>query len=200
MKRLSLLVILAAGLSSCVARDYATSSRADVILRIVTVNATAGGSGTSAAFLQSDVLTNGGVFNDVVTVELEAIPKNALLGTDLAPSNNLILQSYAVKYTRSDGRNVEGVDVPFAITGALAQQVDIGGTTTVPFTVVRHQAKLEPPLKNMGITDSTAGAPGSIVVDVIATVTIYAKSSTGKDVSTEFNLEITFGDFPDGAA
>jgi len=200
MKRLSLLVILALGLSSCVARDYATSSRADVILRINTVNATAGGGGALSAFLQSDVETKGSVFPDTVTAELEAIPKNPLLGTDLAPSNNIILQSYSVQYLRSDGRNVEGVDVPYAITGSLAAQVDVGGKTTLPFVVVRDQAKLEPPLKNLSFTDPGGGGPGSVIVDVSARITLYGKTTTGKDVSATFSLEITFADFPDAGA
>jgi hypothetical protein len=198
MKRISLIGILAISLTSCVVRDYATSSRADVILRILAVTGTSGLNGTEASVLFSDVLTEGGVVNDSATVELEAIPKNPLFGDDLPNANDVILQSYTVEYLRSDGRNVQGVDVPFSISGSLSIQVDIGGTTSIPFTVVRHQAKLEPPLRNMAKDGSeVVERLGSIFITTTAKITIYGKTTSGKDVSTVCYLEITFGDFAD---
>jgi len=192
MKRLSLLVILAAGLSSCTARDYATDNRADVILRVLSVTGAAGGaSAGTSEFLLSDVLTNGGVINDNATIETEAVPKNPLLGEDLPPANDIFLTRYTVQYLRSDGRNVEGVDVPYAISGSLSDQVDIGGLTNTSIVIVRHQAKLEPPLMNLG------NVSGSLVLTTTAKITVYGKTTSGKDVSTVCYLEITFADFPD---
>ena len=60
----------------------------------------------------------------------------------------MTISRYHVAYRRSDGRNAPGVDVPFAFDGA--------GTVTVTdkdaamaFVLVRTQAKLEAPLKNL---------------------------------------------------
>jgi hypothetical protein len=187
MKRLGLSVILLVGLSACQARDFSTSNRSEVVLRINKV----GAASPASDFLLSDVETDGSVFNDNATVILEAVSKNPLVG-NLTAVSDVFLTTYTVKYTRSDGRNVEGIDVPYAISGSLSTIVPVGGTSTIAFIVVRHQAKEEPPLKAMR-GDGLAGD----IVTTIATITIYGKTTSGKDVSAVGYLDITFADFGD---
>lgn len=175
--------------------DFATQNDSNVILRVVKVEATAGGEGTGGAFLLSDVHdTNGGAFNDNATVTVENILKNGNV-TDIGKFNDVLLERFEIRYIRSDGRNVEGVDVPYRITGDLSQQVPVNGNAGVAFIVVRHQAKEEPPLMNM-----TGGAGGAQVLTVFAEITLYGHTTSGKGVQVSASLQITFADFVKAAA
>jgi hypothetical protein len=206
MKRLSLLGILAVGLSSCVARDYGTNNRADVVLRFTKIQGQGSGAVTAASdFLLSDVLFKGSVINDQALLSMQVVQKDPL-STGIGLFNDVYLSSYQVQYLRSDGRNVEGVDVPFAITGTMATIVPAGNPgaiTTAAIVVVRHQAKDEPPLKNLVSAcppGGNCGGPGAIVLTTTARITVYGKTSGGKDVSAVGSLEITFADFGDTAS
>src|SRR5438045_4774484 len=117
MKRLWLLGALAAIGTACTAPNFETNNRADVILRITSI----GGGTANSAFLLSDVLTctavdhaQCSVIDDSATVSVDVQPKNPL--TTVSLFDDVYLNSYKVEYLRSDGRNVEGVDVPFAIS------------------------------------------------------------------------------------
>ena len=102
-------------------------------------------------------------------------------------NNAITLTQYHVQYVRSDGHNVQGVDVPFAFDGALTTTV--AGTSTVGFTLVRVQAKEEAPLKAL------AFAGGEDTITAIAQVTFYGHDQSGHDVSSIGNIEVTFSDF-----
>jgi len=156
MKRLSLLGVLALGLTSCVARDYSTSNRSEVILRFASIQGQGTGAVTTVGtVLLSDVLFKGSVINDNAVLTLQTVSKNPLVPA-LSAVNDVNLTNYSVEYFRSDGRNVEGVDVPYAITGTMATIIPAGNpgpTTSVSIIVVRHQAKDEPPLKSLQASD-----------------------------------------------
>ena len=75
-----------------------------------------------------------------------------------APSqaNFITLDRYHVRYIRSDGRNVEGVDVPYAFDNGITATVTTEDTT-VGFMIVRNQAKMEAPLERAcASTDSSS--------------------------------------------
>lgn len=170
--------------------DFAEQGDAPVLLRVTLVSATAGGEGTGGSFLLSDVRdTTGSFFNDNVQATVENIPKNGRFDETGSRFNDVILESYEVQYVRSDGRNTEGVDVPFRFTGPLNTVVLAGFTAPVSFVVVRHQAKREPPLLNM------AGGGGSELLTVTANFTLYGHTTAGKAVSTTGRVMITFADF-----
>ena len=59
------------------------------------------------------------------------------------------------------------------------------------FELVRHQAKLEPPLKNL------AGFGGLGFISTIAEVTFYGRDQNGNEVTVTGNLDVQFGDFGD---
>jgi hypothetical protein len=105
-----------------------------------------------------------------------------------APASTVQVDSYEVRYSRSDGRGVEGVDVPYRITGNLAATVGVGDDVTVPIEVVRRQAKLEPPLDNISQTT---------VLTVSAQVTLFGKTISDKRVSAVARFQIDFADFGD---
>jgi hypothetical protein len=182
----------ALALSGCSA-DYVTQSQADVLLEVVSIEGTTGGGGTGSgtgAVLHSDVQSATGVFNDNATINFRVITKNALLPTT-GSVNDVMLERYEVKYLRSDGRATEGVDVPYRITGPMALRVAAGGDGQASIVVVRQQAKLEPPLKNL------RGAGGAIVLTCIAEMTFHGTTTSGKVALATGRLQITFADFAD---
>jgi hypothetical protein len=105
-----------------------------------------------------------------------------------APASTVQLDSYEVRYTRSDGRGTEGVDVPYRITGNLAASVGVGDELTIPLEVVRRQAKIDPPLTNIQQTT---------ILTVQAQVTLFGKTISEKRVSATARMQIDFADFGD---
>lgn len=177
--------------------DYAQENRSPVLLIIEGVTAVAGGAGTGGALLLSDVLEpdGNGVFNDNVTLSLRNVPKNQQAGIVFASVTDILVESFQVRYIRSDGLDVEGVDVPFSITGAVTSLIPVNGTGSVSFEVVRHQAKREPPLANIGVRGATISG-GARALTVFAKITLYGRTVAGQAVkSNEASLEIGFGDF-----
>jgi hypothetical protein len=160
---------------------YVENSEAPVLLQIVALN--------GGAQLDSDV-RNGEfstfVCENEVDVLVTVVDKNP--NGPAAPSSAVQLQTYEVRYTRSDGRGTEGVDVPYRVTGNLALTVAVGGDATFPLEVVRRQAKLDPPLSN--ITQTT-------ILTVSAEVTLFGRTVSEKGVTATARMQIDFADFGD---
>lgn len=178
------------------------TGRAPVFLVIDSMSATAGGGGESGtAFLLSDVetlvdQTVGGVtikvatiFNDSASAVIRAVEKNPLATeTQL---NNVTLTRYRVNFRRTDGRNTPGVDVPYGFDGGLGITISVNSTANVGFEIVRHQAKLEPPLANL----SRGG--GQVFISTFAEVTFYGRDQNGNEVTVTGRIDVQFGDFGD---
>jgi hypothetical protein len=97
-----------------------------------------------------------------------------------------------VKFTRSDGRNTPGVDVPYPFDGAATGTFDSNGGT-LTFVLVRAQAKLDPPLKAL------RNGGGAIMISTIATVTFYGQDQAGNQVSVSGTISVNFADWGDPA-
>jgi len=191
MKRLTLCVVPALLIAGCTP-DFATKDQSQVFLRITKiVGQSGGGQGQSGDVLISDVQPN---FNDNATLTVEALPKNQQGTLTPSPVNDVILERYEVHWVRSDGRNVEGVDVPYSFSGAMATIVPIGSNSDASIILVRHQAKLEPPLLNLVINTTHAGE-GAIVLTCIAQITIYGHTTNDKAVTASGDLTVSFADF-----
>ncbi len=164
--------------------DWAKTSGSPVVLLMTAIN---GGSP-----LDSDVqISNGGICPDIVELRLENHFKNPGV-TNTGFRHDFTVERYEVHYFRSDGRGVEGVDVPYSITGNVSQEVVENSAATLPLEVVRRQAKLEPPLKNL---DNSGGA---IVLTAFAEITLYARTTTGEVLApVTGRLQIDFADFGD---
>jgi hypothetical protein len=126
------------------------------------------------------------ICEDEVDVTVAVQPKNPTLVS--APSASVKLDSYEVRYTRTDGRGTEGVDVPYRVTGTLTQVIEMNGAATIPIEVVRRQAKLDPPLNNINQTT---------VLTVNAQVILFGKTIADQRVSTSGWMQIDFADFGD---
>jgi len=109
-----------------------------------------------------------------------------------SPNNFITVNRYHVRYVRSDGRNTQGVDVPFEFDGASTVTVGSSGAT-LTLTLVRVQAKAEAPLS--GLT----GNGGAQVISTIAEVTLYGTDQTGREVSVVATISVNFADWADPA-
>jgi hypothetical protein len=184
MRRTAFVAILGAmALSSCTP-EWAKQGDSPAILLMTGIN--------DGQVLTSDVaISTGSVCPDTVALRVENHFKNPNQPTT-GFRHDIVIDRYTVRYFRSDGRNVEGVDVPFAISGAVAQEVQEEGSATLNLEIVRRQAKLEPPLRNL----TTGG--GALIVTTFAEVTVYAHDLTGhRTNSASATVQIDFADFAD---
>ena len=178
------LVGLASLASSGCTPDWAKDGTAPVVLLMTAIN--------DGAPLDSDVrISTGSVCADFVSLRVENHFKNPSV-TNTGFRHDVTIERYDVRYFRSDGRDVEGVDVPFSISGNVAQEVIEESAATLILEVVRRQAKLEPPLTNL-----MAGG-GGLIVTMFADVTLYARTTTGQNTNpVSARLQIDFADFAD---
>lgn len=182
---LGLMLATAAGCSST-----AREGRSAVYLVLLNLEAASGAEPDDMAnTLQSDVQTGGGVFEDPGRVTMRVQYKDPSSGT-IDAINFVTLTRYRVDFRRSDGRNVPGVDVPYGFDGAATATV-VGNATQMTFVVVRAQAKLEPPLRNL------RGLGGAVLISTLADVTFYGKDQTGNDVSVTGTISVNFADWAD---
>ena len=188
-----LLVTAAVAGTSC--GDVARSGRAPVYLVIERLEGSSGPAGTMSTFVLSDVLTNDSIVNDAGRVTLRTAARD--IGTPTAPSapssnNAVTINRYRVQYRRADGRNTQGVDVPYAFEGAATGTIPASGSLALGFELVRHVAKMEAPLVQLKSNPT--------VITTIADVTFYGQDLVGNDVSVSGSIQVDFGNFADGNA
>jgi hypothetical protein len=184
------------------------SSTAPVLLVIDQLNGVRGtaSGGTTGASLVSDVftlVTSGGtctttspcptVFADngqvVMHMVLKDIGANTTTPTSPSTNNQVTIDRVHVSYVRSDGRNQEGVDVPYAFDTAVTFSVPQSGQVTANFPLVRVQAKQEPPLMAL----RTNGQ----VLSMIGMVTFYGQDVVGNAISATGSIAIDFSNWGD---
>jgi hypothetical protein len=162
--------------------DYVNEGQATVLLVVTAING-----GTP---ILSDVRgDNGEIVNCQTQVGVTSLLKNP--NGAASPSENIVLQRYDVSFVRSDGRAVEGVDVPYRFSAPLTASLAPGDTLNLSLDIVRHQAKLEPPLSNI---------TGLVVVEMTANVTLYGETVSRQTVSASGAATIRFADYAGGTA
>jgi hypothetical protein len=195
MHRLTHLVVvtaLVAGGVSC--GDVVRQGRAPVFLVIDRLQAANGSDpGTFFSVLLSDVETAGSFFNDPGQVVLRIVPKDigGTAPTVLSTNNEVTITRYHVSYRRADGRNTQGVDVPYAFDGVVTGTLGLSTSLTLGFQLVRNVAKKESPLVQL--------VTNPVIITMIADVTFYGQDRVGNDVSASGAVQIDFGNFADGA-
>ena len=165
--------------------DYVTDSKADVLFDITAINE---GSVLDSEVRYGTAANLSIICEDEVSVDLAVRFKNP--GNQAVPSvpSAVKVTGYQVSYVRSDGRNVEGVDVPYPISGVISSGLDVGANIEVIIEVVRRQAKLEPPLSNI---------EQAVVLTMFAQVTIFGETVSGDRVQSNGSLQIDFADYLD---
>jgi hypothetical protein len=196
---------LMAATTSCgsVVRD----SRSPVIVVIDSLGAIRGAATVNQATsnLVSDVftlVTSGGtcttvapcptIFGDSGQGVMHIVLKDiGLPGTTPSPSTNneVTITRIHVAFRRTDGRNQEGVDVPYAFDTASTATITGTSTVTVSFPLVRSQAKESSPLIEL----RTNGQ----VISTIADITFYGQDVVGNAVSATGSLNVDFANFGD---
>ena len=179
--RLGTALAVALALAGCSA-DYVEDSEATVLLVVASIN--------DGKTIASDVRGDGGtITNCSVQVKLAAPLKNPKNPGSV--TENILLQRYDVSFSRADGRGIEGVDVPYRFSAAMAAYVARGAETAITVDIVRQQAKLEPPLSNI---------TGKEIVEMIAHVTVYGQTVSRDSVSASGAVQIRFADYGTGTA
>lgn len=176
-KHLRFIGLAAAVAAATSCGDVVRQGRSPVLLTVSALGDTQGRSP-----INSDVDSG---LND----EGQAVLQTSMKDTLIAPtSNNLVtINRYHVQFRRADGRNVEGVDVPYSFDGAVTASVTPGQTTTVFVDIVRHAAKHEAPLVQI--------ASGGTVVTAITTVTFYGQDAVGNEIAASGTISVNFGNF-----
>jgi hypothetical protein len=200
--RLLGLAALVAGSLSC--GDVVRDSRSPVFLTLDSLTAASGASTIFGNLLHSDVQVLrtapapctiaspcATIFADLGQATFRILPKDVSPGVAAPTTNNEVtITRYHVSFRRTDGRNVQGVDVPFAFDGVLTGSVLVGGASTLGFELVRHVAKGESPLVQLITSPS--------IITTIADVTFFGTDRVGNAVQVTGNIQIDFGNFGDG--
>jgi hypothetical protein len=203
---IKLIGLAAAIIAATSCGNAARDSRSPVYLVINQLAAARGDKpATFVGTLGSDVLTivtSGGVcslanpcptvFGDPGQAIFSVSLKN--IGSPTTPnaptSNNAVtITRYHVKYRRADGRDTQGVDVPYEFDGAATGTVPPSGTLTLGFTLVRNIAKEDSPLVQL--------VNSSAILTTIADVTFYGTDQVGNEISVKGSIQIDFGNFGD---
>jgi hypothetical protein len=176
-------------LASC--HSKVTEGRSAVYLIMNDLAGAKSGSTTFTNVLRSDVSgKNGTIWEDNGRVILTVALKDVTSPTGPTTNNFVTINRYHIVFRRSDGRNTQGVDVPYAFDGAITFTVT-GSATTGIFTLVRPQAKLEAPLRAL------RGLGGALLISTLADVTFYGFDQTGTEVSVTGTMSVNFADWAD---
>ena len=201
------LMLALAGAAGCGQQN--TTGRSPSYLVVESIQAASGAKPSSfSGTLASDVVTNvsttvGGetvlsptVYEDLGQAKLRMALKDVgtVRSVTTPTATNLItVTRYRVEFKRSDGRNTQGVDVPYAFDGSASGTFGTDGAT-LTFALVRAQAKLEAPLKAL------RGGGGALLISTIAELTFFGQDQNGNEVSVTGSISVNFADWGDEAA
>jgi len=154
-----------------------------------------------AEYLQSDVLyvdpDTGAqsVIADtaIVTFTNKLINPNPLEYTTPSHYSSIQVTRYVVTYFRSDGKNTEGVDIPYSFEGYFSTVVEVDEQVEVNFVLVREVAKLEPPL--VDLIESGLEGGNETVLEVQARIDFYGHDLANNKVKATGYLAIFFANY-----
>jgi hypothetical protein len=133
------------------------------------------------------------VFSDAGRVSLRLTmkdPGTPTSPTSPTPNNFITITRYRVEFTRADGRNTPGVDVPHPFDATMTVTI---GTNPVDmgFLLIRHTMKEEAPLL------AIANGGGLNMISTNAKITFFGNDQTGRTVNTVAQMTVIFGNFGD---
>jgi hypothetical protein len=140
--------------------------------------------------LGSDVLTKNVRWEDPGQVTLRVAMVDPTNPVGPTTTNFITVNKYHVRYIRNDGKNVQGVDVPFEFDAAATLTIGLA-SDTLAITLVRAQAKGVSPLSDL------VGTNGHILTQ--AEVTIFGTDQAGNPVQAVAHISVDFADWVDPA-
>ncbi len=153
--------------------------------------------GKTADYLQSDVVKVDAttlaqtIFADVALATLRAATLDPKPVAGVSQWSDITLTRYVVSYSRTDGKNSPGVDVPYPFEGSMSILLRTSVSTDVGFIVVREVAKTEPPLVNLAANRAEG------VIQCRAQIDFYGQDMTGKKVKATGYLTVFFANYAD---
>ena len=206
-KKAAVLAVLAAALGAAACGEVARTGRSPAYLILDRLEGANGAVPDEfSTFVPSDVLTlvrktvDGNevrvptIFIDPGRVTLRVGLKNpgtAVVPTTPSPLNAITVTHYRVVYRRTDGRNTQGVDVPYSFDGGMTMTVPEDQGAVGFFELVRIIAKDEAPLRRL------VNNGGVEFISAIAEVTFFGRDQAGNEVSATGSISITFADYGD---
>jgi len=173
IQRTALLAVLAVLLfPGCNKLEEDTTASSYLVVTSLTGNDLDGTAGSTVMY--SDVITGAGsIYNDNAVAVLEAHSLDPF-DVNLTTYKDIIVERVDVEFTRTDGLNTEGVDVPYA----FSQEVNVlvqteGSVSDLEFQVITHNAKLESPLVGL------VNIGGEKILKLEAHCTFYGRTVSG---------------------
>ncbi|MEO5824151.1 MAG: hypothetical protein ABIT71_26890 [Vicinamibacteraceae bacterium] len=195
---LALAVIGATACGSATAREGQTPSYPVIVVLEGANGALGSGAIFSPGAVASDVITfvkatnSFTIFSDPGRVTMRVAMRDVTNPNDPTSNNAISFNRYRVVYKRSDGRNTPGVDVPYAFDAGLTFTVQPGGDASIPFELVRVQAKQEAPLAQL----TTGGSP-AVSISTLADITFFGQDQQGREVVVTGTISVNFANWGD---
>lgn len=171
---IAIISILTIGLmSGCTKTENATQGASKLIVVSITGSTLTGAIDSNVVY--SDVITStGSYFDDNLLAVVTAEPINPFQETvNYTWYQDVIVDQIDVEFSRSDGMNREGIDVPFSFSQKVYERVVLGAASEINFVIVTHNAKTESPLIEL--------IPGGQehILKLEAKITFYSKDLAG---------------------
>jgi hypothetical protein len=163
-------------LGSCNPVENITTSGSQLIVQLITGTDSEGNEDSTTVF--SDVMREGSVFNDTGTATLTAQLINpAASPLDLTYYYDIIVDQIDIEYSRADGLNVEGQDIPYSFSQKVYALVEIGAVVELSFVLIQHNAKLESPLVDL------VNVENEKILKLEAKITFHGKDMGGHRIA-----------------
>lgn len=187
---ISLLTFVIFLIPGCNKVENITNSATKLIVEVITGTDLEGNEGSTIVY--SDVITSSGsVFNDtaVATMRAEVLDP---LQTSTTFYQEVIVDQIDISYSRTDGLNIEGRDVPYSFSQKVYISVSIGQPTELGFVIITHNAKAESPLVEL----INLGQEGILKLE--ARITFHSKDLAGNRLEpVTGTVSIWCGNFAD---
>lgn len=190
---LSVIVLIIAGASGCSKIENLSNSGSQLVIVDVTakdLTTTTSHTCFSDVIKVDPVTLNTSVYNDNGVATLTA----QLLDPDVTAIStyyqDVVVDQIDVSFSRADGLNVPGKDVPYSFSQKVSVRIPIQKSILIDFVLVSHNAKAESPLVELLYSGT--------ILKLEAKITIYGKDVAGNRVQPVVGyISVWCGDFAD---
>ena len=178
-------------IGGCNPVENESTSSLRMVVASITGSDIEGTAGSTTVF--SDVLTtSGSIINDNATASLRADLLDPF-HTGGTHYQDVIVDQIDVSYSRTDGLNVEGRDVPYSFSQKVNAIIASGETLELAFVIVQHTAKGESPLVELSNYPNQEH-----VLKMEANIIFYSRDVGGNRLApVSGSISVWFGNFAD---